>query len=80
MFLLRVFQNTSLAGLPAQHPTCSFLVVVSAGDKTIKLWSISDGACLRTFEGHGASVLRACFATVGTQVSAEASKKSASLV
>lgn len=38
------------------------------GDKTIKLWSLSDSSCLRTLEGHTASVLRACFVTAGTQV------------
>ena len=40
------------------------------GDKTIKLWSLSDagGQCVRTFEGHTATVLRATFATAGTQV------------
>lgn len=39
-----------------------------AGDKTLKLWSLQDGACLRTFEGHTASALRATFATAGTQI------------
>lgn len=39
-----------------------------AGDKTLKLWSLQDGACIRTFEGHTASVLRATFVTAGTQI------------
>ena len=42
----------------------------ASGDKTIKLWSLADGSCLRTLEGHTASVLRATFATAGTQVRA----------
>ena len=39
-----------------------------AGDKTIRLWSLADGACLRTFEGHLASVLRLDFLAAGTQL------------
>jgi len=39
-----------------------------SGDKTLKLWSVQDGSCLRTLEGHTASVLRAAWATAGTQV------------
>lgn len=43
-------------------------VMTSSGDKTIKIWAISDGSCLRTFEGHNSSVLRAAFLTRGTQL------------
>lgn len=39
-----------------------------AADKTIRLWSLSDGACLRTFEGHLSSVLRLDFLSAGTQM------------
>ena len=39
-----------------------------AGDKTVRLWSLVDGACLRTFEGHLASVLRLDFLSAGTQI------------
>lgn len=42
-------------------------VITASGDKTIKIWSISDGSCLKTFEGHTSSVLRASFLTRGTQ-------------
>jgi U3 small nucleolar RNA-associated protein 13 len=42
----------------------------ASGDRTLKLWSLQDGSCLKTFEGHTGSVLRACFATAGTQVGA----------
>ena len=34
----------------------------------MRLWSLADGACLRTFEGHLASVLRVDFLSAGTQL------------
>ncbi|KAI1117216.1 WD40-repeat-containing domain protein [Nemania sp. NC0429] len=34
------------------------VVITGSGDKTIKLWSLSDYTCLRTFEGHSNSVLK----------------------
>lgn len=34
------------------------LVVTGSGDKTVKLWSLSDFSCLLTFEGHTNSVLK----------------------
>lgn len=42
-------------------------VITASGDKTIKIWAISDGSCLKTFEGHTSSVLRVSFLTHGTQ-------------
>lgn len=42
-------------------------VITASGDKTIKIWAISDGSCLKTFEGHTSSVIRASFLTRGTQ-------------
>ena len=41
----------------------------AAGDKTLRLWALGDGSCLKTFEGHTASVLRLNFLSAGTQVS-----------
>lgn len=43
-------------------------VITASGDKTIKIWAIADGSCLKTFEGHTSSVLRASFLTRGTQL------------
>jgi WD40 repeat protein len=44
------------------------VLLSASGDKTLKLWSLTDGTCLRTFEGHTAGVLRGLFVTAGTQV------------
>ena len=43
-------------------------VVTASGDKTVRIWAISDGSCLKTFEGHTSSVLRALFVSRGTQI------------
>ncbi len=34
------------------------LILTGSGDKTLKLWSLSDYSCIRTFEGHTNSVLK----------------------
>ena len=34
------------------------MVVTGSGDKTVRIWSLSDYSCLRTFEGHVNSVLK----------------------
>ncbi|CAJ2508081.1 Uu.00g092670.m01.CDS01 [Anthostomella pinea] len=34
------------------------VVLTGSGDKTVKLWSMTDYSCLRTFEGHSNSVLK----------------------
>ena len=34
------------------------LVLTGSGDKTIKIWSLNDYSCIRTFEGHTNSVLK----------------------
>ena len=43
-------------------------LVTSSGDRTLKLWSLQDGSCQRTFEGHLASVLQVSFLSAGQQV------------
>ncbi|MCJ1354296.1 MAG: hypothetical protein MMC33_004284 [Icmadophila ericetorum] len=42
-------------------------VLTGSGDTSVRLWALTDGSCLKTFEGHSASVLRASFITYGTQ-------------
>ena len=34
------------------------LILTGSGDKTIKIWNLSDYSCIRTFEGHSHSVLK----------------------
>lgn len=34
------------------------LILTGSGDKTIKIWNLSDYTCVRTFEGHANSVLK----------------------
>lgn len=43
-------------------------VLTASGDRTIKIWALTDGSCLKTFEGHTASVLKCSFITRGTQL------------
>ena len=34
------------------------MILTGSGDKTVKIWSLSDYSCLRTFEGHANSALK----------------------
>jgi U3 small nucleolar RNA-associated protein 13 len=34
------------------------MAVTGSGDKTVRIWSLSDYSCLRTFEGHANSILK----------------------
>lgn len=38
--------------------TSKGLVLTGSGDKTVKIWNLSDYSCVRTFEGHANSVLK----------------------
>ncbi|KAM4056247.1 utp13 specific WD40 associated domain-containing protein [Hirsutella rhossiliensis] len=42
------------------------VVITGSGDKSIKLWSLSDYTCIRTFEGHSNSVLKVAWLKVPT--------------
>ncbi|KAF7562088.1 hypothetical protein G7046_g2043 [Stylonectria norvegica] len=50
------------------------VVLTGSGDKTIKLWSLSDYTCVRTFEGHSNSVLKVAW--LNPPSSQQQSKKS----
>jgi U3 small nucleolar RNA-associated protein 13 len=40
------------------------LILTGSGDKTLKIWNLSDYSCLRTFEGHTNSVLKVAWLNV----------------
>ncbi|KAI1262428.1 WD40-repeat-containing domain protein [Xylariaceae sp. FL1019] len=40
------------------------VAITGSGDKTIKLWSLTDYTCLRTFEGHSNSVLKVAWLNI----------------
>lgn len=67
---------------PAQMPaiqsddgpiTGKGVVLTGSGDKTIKLWSLADYTCIKTFEGHSNSVLK--LAWLNMPVEKDQSKK-----
>ncbi|KAK3327632.1 WD40-repeat-containing domain protein [Cercophora scortea] len=45
------------------------VVLTGSGDKTIKLWSLSDYTCLRTFEGHSHNVLKVVWLKISDEES-----------
>jgi U3 small nucleolar RNA-associated protein 13 len=49
------------------------VLATGSGDKTIKLWSLDDFTCVKTFEGHTNSVLRIDFINMGMQLVSAAS-------
>lgn len=49
------------------------VLATGSGDKTIKLWSLDDFSCVKTFEGHTNSVLRVDFINAGMQLVSAAS-------
>ncbi|KAF9225553.1 U3 small nucleolar RNA-associated protein [Gyrodon lividus] len=44
------------------------VLATGSSDKTVKLWSLEDFTCVKTFEGHTNSVLRVDFINYGTQL------------
>ncbi|CAG8064917.1 unnamed protein product [Penicillium olsonii] len=51
-------QGTPIVNSDSRTSTSRGLAVTGSGDKTVKLWSLSDYTCLLTFEGHTNSVLK----------------------
>ncbi|EIW86957.1 U3 small nucleolar RNA-associated protein [Coniophora puteana RWD-64-598 SS2] len=49
------------------------VLATGSGDKTVKLWSLEDFSCVKTFEGHTNSVLRVDFMNYGMQLVSSAS-------
>ncbi|KAL4906515.1 hypothetical protein BDW74DRAFT_133796 [Aspergillus multicolor] len=51
-------KDTPILSADAKSSTNRGMIVTGSGDKTVKLWSLSDYSCLLTFEGHTNSVLK----------------------
>ncbi|KAJ4306417.1 U3 small nucleolar RNA-associated protein 13 [Collariella sp. IMI 366227] len=51
------------------------VILTGSGDKTIKLWNLSDYTCLRTFEGHSHNVLKVVWLHIPTDEAAAAKKR-----
>ncbi|KAL2852873.1 WD40-repeat-containing domain protein [Aspergillus pseudoustus] len=51
-------RGTPALSTDARSSTNRGMIVTGSGDKTVKLWSLSDYSCLLTFEGHTNSVLK----------------------
>ncbi|OAQ64659.1 small nucleolar ribonucleoprotein complex subunit [Pochonia chlamydosporia 170] len=67
---------------PAQLPTIQGddgpvtgkgVILTGSGDKSVKIWSLADYTCIRTFEGHSNSVLKVAWLNMPSQQ--EQSKK-----
>ena len=54
--------------LSLTYPPTLQCVLTASGDTTLKLWAVSDGSCIKTFEGHTMSVLKAIFLSRGMQI------------
>ncbi|KAL2833439.1 WD40-repeat-containing domain protein [Aspergillus cavernicola] len=51
-------RGTPILSADAKSSTNRGMIVTGSGDKTVKLWSLSDYSCILTFEGHTNSVLK----------------------
>lgn len=51
------------------------VILTGSGDKTIKLWNLSDYTCLRTFEGHSHNVLKVVWLHIPQDDSSTTKKK-----
>ncbi|KAF7791219.1 hypothetical protein EIP86_002233 [Pleurotus ostreatoroseus] len=49
------------------------VLATGSGDRTVRLWSLEDFSCVKTFEGHANSVLRVDFVNAGMQMVSAAS-------
>uniref|UniRef100_H2ZTG7 Transducin beta like 3 n=1 Tax=Latimeria chalumnae TaxID=7897 RepID=H2ZTG7_LATCH len=66
--LLGVFRGHRRGIWCVQFSPMDQILATSSADGTIKLWGLQDFSCLKTFEGHDASVLKIIFVSRGTQL------------
>ena len=64
----RTFTGHSRGVWAVQFAPIDRVLATASNDKTIKLWALADGTCLKTLEGHSAGVLQLAFLSHGTQV------------
>ncbi|KAJ8344989.1 hypothetical protein SKAU_G00291820 [Synaphobranchus kaupii] len=62
-----VSPNDKLAASGSQDRTVKVVASASA-DGSVRLWGLQDFSCLKTFEGHDASVLKVIFVSRGSQL------------
>jgi U3 small nucleolar RNA-associated protein 13 len=44
------------------------LLVSASGDKTVKVWNITNGSCISTLSGHLTSLVKVCWLNAGLQL------------
>lgn len=62
----------SITSEGSQASSSRGFMLTGSGDRTVKIWSLSDYGCLRTFEGHTNSVLKTVWLNTGAAPEAEA--------
>ena len=60
--------NSQLSGVVMCDSSDLQCVATASADGTVKLWAVGDFSCIKTFEGHVASVLKAIFLPRGMQL------------
>ncbi|KAM0789231.1 hypothetical protein ACM66B_000074 [Microbotryomycetes sp. NB124-2] len=69
MTLLGTFKGHKRGVWTVKFSPTDQCLATGSGDRTIKLWNLTDFTCIKTFEGHSNSVLRVDFLTRGMQLS-----------
>ena len=66
------FAPSNMPGIQGETGSVSGkgVILTGSGDKTIKLWNLSDYTCLRTFEGHSHNVIKVAWLKVPTEENA----------